>query len=567
MSHSFKEEEKLAIDAEIERVLLRWSEYEGEIKEFAEMNSSLLRPLCRLLSVARIEITLNAPSSNLTPDGINNMEILNDPGKIPGNRPLVYNKTTFEGGSCVIMFYPYAGREFDNYTVSKLEFMATMVFMFGGRVRTRNLLKKALSSDQLTGLPNLNSFLAFMGMLIQRGRANFYNAYYLNVRNFKYINKLSDQRTGDECMAEYARKLSAIVDRDEIVSRLGGDNFVALIKRDENDAFLDAIKAIPVDVMTKSGPRTVMLGATVGVYEIPSDIRNPEDIMMPITVAHTIARQVLHKECVYYSESLASQFLISQRVLVNFKDALKKHEFEAYLQPKIDLSTGEVCGAEALARWNHHGEIIGPGDFIPPLERDGSICELDFEILRQSCEIIEGWKSKGLNPITVSVNLSRWHLEEPGTAEKILKTVKKYNFDHKYLEFEITESVDSREYEALTSLLAKLRESGFVTSIDDFGTGYSSITMLKDFELDILKLDRSFIAKIGDKTEGLKDRVLVSNVVNLAKQLDMQVLAEGVETEAQMKYLKKIGCDMIQGFLYSKPIPVNEFTKQYMKKD
>lgn len=566
MNRIYKDEEKVAISAELESLVIMWTDFEGDFEGFFENSQNRLKSLCRLLQVAKIEISLSAPRTVLSPDGLEDSKVLYKSEKEPAATPVVITKDTYEGGSCICKFYPYSGQEFDSFVKSRLEFLSTLIYSYGGRVRTRAMLKHAISSDMMTGLPNLKSFLAFLGMLMHKGIASQYNAYYINVRNFKYVNKLSDQQSGDASMIQYAQRLAALADKDEIVGRLGGDNFVALIKREENDSFLEGIKGIPVDVTTKSGLRTVELSAVSGVYEIPEDIKNPIDVMMPIAVAHQLAKQVLHKDYVFYTDALAKQLMGGQRVLVNFISALSQHEFEAYLQPKVDINTEKVCGAEALARWNHKGETMSPAEFIPPLERDGSICRLDFEMLRQTCEIISGWIKAGIKPVKISVNLSRWHLEEPKTADRIIEIVSKYDFDPALLEFEITESVDFREFEALTKLLSQLQKYGFTTSIDDFGTGYSSITMLKDFNLDVLKLDRSFIDKIGDETEGAKDRILVSSVVSLAKQLDMAVLAEGVETKEQKEYLKEINCDMIQGFYYSKPIKASEFTEKYMVK-
>lgn len=558
-------EKKIKIYEEMQKANLCWGEFEGDFDSFFGINKKVIEPLCRLLNIERVEIGLKAPKTKLVPSGFNHTMILFESDEKWSDTPLTVTKETVEGGSFFLKFYHKIDSPFTEFELDQIHVLSEMMYGYGGRARTRSLLRKALKSDIMTGLPNLETVMEFAGKNIQLGRIGLYNAYFLNVKNFKYVNRMSDQHRGDETMTMYARKLAALAEGDEIVGRLGGDNFIALIKKSETVAFLEGIKRIPVDVYTNSGIKSIYLSAVAGVFEIPEDIKNPREILLPISFANQLAKQVIHRDVVFYNDDIAQKIIISQRVMMSYNEALANGEFKAYLQPKIDLHTDKVCGAEALARWERGGEIIPPGEFIPPLERDGSICRLDFEILKQTCDIIQHWVDEGKNPVKISVNLSRWHLEDPETAEKIIEMVNGYSFDPSYLEFEITETVDFKEYEALTKLLFKLQKHGFTTSVDDFGTGYSSITMLKDFDLDIIKLDRAFVASIGEKDDNTRDKILVSAVINLAKSLNMQVLAEGVETETQLDYLRSAGCDMVQGFFFSKPVTIKEFEDKYIK--
>lgn len=563
MGYELSIEEKLQLEEELNTINIRLATIDGDYDDFFEIAQRCLVPVFKKLKIAKATISMKAPKTVLAPEGLFGSEILCDTGDLPGPNEHEEAHDTKEGGVSIVTYFPKVGYEFGDYELDKLKYISDLVYAWGGRIRVRGLLDKSLSSDGMTGLPNLKTVLGFVNMLIRRGRVGYYNAYYINVRNFQYVNKISTRMGGDKAMTMYAGRLSSLADRDEMIGRIGGDNFIAIIKRVENDAFLEGLKAITIDVETPSGLRSVTLSAVAGIYELPRELIEPESIMMPISMANSMAKQVLHRDYVYYNEEIAQNVIGSQRVLIDFESSLAKHEFEAFLQPKIDLTTGEVCGAEALARWNHEGEVIPPDVFIPPLERDGTICRLDFEILRQTCDILQNWVDNGQKTVKVSVNLSRWHLEEPRTFDHILSIVSEYNFGHELLEFELTETVDSKEYDSMTRLLQNLRNEGFTTSIDDFGTGYSSITMLKDFKLDVLKLDRSFIMKIGTPTEGSKDRVLISNIISLAKQLDMKVLAEGVETMDQLEYLKMVGCDMVQGFYYSEPLRATEFSEKY----
>ncbi|MCQ2519900.1 MAG: GGDEF domain-containing phosphodiesterase [Lachnospiraceae bacterium] len=557
-------EEKNVILVEIQKTLEIWGQYEGPQQGFDILVRKSFNILGPMLNVGKVDIHLKTVGNAIVHEGLDMISTLYESGSEYEETPMCYDFSVPDRGSFSLHIHMLKGAASDDFISEQIDFLGKMIYSYGGRVRTMLMLGKAITCDIMTGLPNKDSVMRFVGRNIQLGRIGLYNAYFINVRNFKYINKISDHMSGDDTMVQYAQKLAAIADDDEIVGRLGGDNFVAIIKRSETVAFLEGIKGIEVDVRTKSGNRTISLSAIAGGYEIPDDIHNPGEIMNPISIANQMAKQVLHRDVVFYNDSLARTIIDGQRVLVNFAPSLENGEFVAYFQPKISLETGKVCGAEALARWKHEGELIPPAQFIPPLEGDGSICKLDFEILRQTCEIIESWVKNGREPMTVSVNLSRWHLEDPFTADKIIDMVRKYKFDPKYLEFEITETIDYKEYAALTKLITRLRDYGFTTSVDDFGTGYSSLTMLKDFELDVLKLDRAFIAKIGESDEVSRDEILITTVISLARKLNMKVLAEGVETAAQLDFLKSVGCDMVQGFYFSTPISRDDFEKKYI---
>ncbi|MCQ2524522.1 MAG: bifunctional diguanylate cyclase/phosphodiesterase [Lachnospiraceae bacterium] len=531
---------------------------------FIANTPSVLMDLCQSLNVAQVDFFVLNAKTILTPDGIVSSTTILETGEPTEAQPFVWNGRTVEEGRCENHFYPVKDHVFSEQETYYLDALGLLLFNVETKIRLFTLLDNSLNTDLITGIPNTFKFHSFVDEIIDAGRAGQYNAYFFNIKNFKYVNKMANRETGDECIRQYATKVDAMLEDDEIVARLGGDNFIAFVKRSRNKFFLDGISGVHIFIDTTMGPKAVVLGSRVGIYEVPDTIRKSSEVMMPISVALASAKEIDHKDYVYYSDEMSRIILNSQRVLVNFQESLANNEFRIFLQPKIDLSSGRVCGAEALSRWIHDGEVIAPSEFIPPLEKDGTICRLDYEMLRQTCETLEHWTSLGVEPVKLSINLSRWHLHDHQTFNNIVSIVSGFEFKPEYLEFEITETVDDKEYENLSVLLRNLRNLGYTTSIDDFGTGYSSITMLKDYNLDVLKLDRSFIAQIGDESEGNKDRVLVSNVVNMAKELNMKVLAEGVETEAQKNFLESINCDMVQGFFYSKPIPITDFENRYL---
>jgi EAL domain-containing protein (putative c-di-GMP-specific phosphodiesterase class I) len=240
-------------------------------------------------------------------------------------------------------------------------------------------------------------------------------------------------------------------------------------------------------------------------------------------------------------------------------EALKNNEFIVYMQPKIDLVSGLIAGAEALVRWKMpDGQILNPSEFIPTFEKNGFIDELDFYVYEETLKTLRYWLDIGKRPIIISLNVSRVHIKDSKFITKLDNLVKKYNIPSNLIEFEITENIFFNEQERLIYIMNSLRKKGFLISIDDFGSGYSSLNLLKMLPIDILKLDREFF--MGNNMDQ-NDKIIISGIISLAKSLGLKVVSEGVETEEQAAFLRESCCDMAQGFLFYKPLPMEEFIK------
>lgn len=243
-----------------------------------------------------------------------------------------------------------------------------------------------------------------------------------------------------------------------------------------------------------------------------------------------------------------------------FPKALEQEEFLVYYQPKVSLPENRLCGCEALVRWLREGKIVPPMEFLPVLEREGSICALDFYVFEKVCCDIRKWLDTGIEPVRISVNFSKVHLHNLQLAEDIIAVMEKYSVDSKYIEIELTETLSYENYQTLIKFVDAMKKKGIHTSIDDFGTGYSSLNLLKDLNVDIIKLDKSFLQNIEKRNK--QDEIVIKNIVNMVKELDMEVIAEGVETFDQADFLRNINCCMAQGFLYDRPLPQKEFQKR-----
>ena len=260
--------------------------------------------------------------------------------------------------------------------------------------------------------------------------------------------------------------------------------------------------------------------------------------------------------CALYDEKLDKFVKTKQQILENMEDALKNKEFKVYLQPKHDLRKNKTGGAEALVRWIH--PVIGfmnPGDFIPVFEQNGFVKSVDEFVFREVCLMLRRWIDEGKPVVPISVNLSRRDFDSVDLAEQLLAVIEEIDIPHELIHFEVTESAFSDSPDRIANTIRKLHDEGFVIELDDFGTGYSSLTSLSEIEFDILKLDMSIIR--NDNPDSPRNVLDMCN--QIVKQMNLKSVAEGVETEAQLNRLKKIGCDYIQGYYFSKPLPVEDF--------
>ncbi len=239
--------------------------------------------------------------------------------------------------------------------------------------------------------------------------------------------------------------------------------------------------------------------------------------------------------------------------------ALQNKEFIVYFQPKVSIDDLNIAGAEALIRWNYNGDIKPPVFFIPFCERTGLVIDVDFYVLEETCRKMREWMDKGLQMVRVSVNFSKFHFNEPGVAERIYNTIKKYEIPPEYIEVEFTETAYLDKEEILETTIDKLKNYGIKSSIDDFGSGYSSLNMLQNMDFEVVKLDKSLL---GKGVKNAKARKVISSIIHMAKELDMEVLAEGVETTEELGLLQELKCDVVQGFLFDQPLPMDEFEKR-----
>lgn len=420
------------------------------------------------------------------------------------------------------------------------------------------LTKKAEEAEYIsmnTKLPNIHGFKK---LLTDARNNNFdfskYNSYFINIRGFGLINKVFGTEQGDFAIKGFAKSLNQFKEENEIIAHLGGDNFVGLIKKERHDSFIDLVNQCPVTLLKDNEVVLISLTGVVGYYEI-GNINCIDSIISNAAMACQYARTT-RKKVVKHTEELSNMVNSIKTIESTFKEELKKGNFLVYYQPKFDIKTGRIIGVETLSRWVCNGRIIPPGMFVPALEKNGEIIDLDLYVLEHLCMDIHNYRNLGHKIVPASCNLSRSDFVDEKLEEKVINIIKKYNVRNEDIVIEVTETTNLEENERLARFISEMHKNGIMTSIDDFGTGYSSLSVLRDFKVNEIKIDRSFINR---NTLSDSDEIILGSIIKMAKDLNISVICEGVETQEQADFLVKLGCNNAQGFLYSKPVTKLEF--------
>lgn len=462
---------------------------------------------------------------------------------------------TLDKGSVLVQIYPTSGHLWNDEENSALNFLLETLYALCAKTRAYSRLKHLAITDQITDVLNTEGLSVYCERLLISGTIGEYTAVFSNISNFKFVNQSIGTKAGDKVLKSYAQRLVELADTGKI-ARLGGDTFLALVRDTDIDKYLAGLNCITV---WASEFIRFDLTAKAGVYSVgPIDTIN--DILNRASIAYSVAKHTPNEKNVFFTPEIYRRSTTENEISAVFPEALKNKEFQVYFQPKVRMDTGRLCGCEALVRWNRAGEIVPPNNFVPVLEREGSICDLDFYMLDETCRCIRYWLDNSIKPVRVSVNFSKIHLHNARIADDIHDVLKRYNIPTQYIEIELTETSCHEDYNAMLAFIKDMRGRGFGISIDDFGTGYSSLNMLKDIHVDVIKLDKSFVDSIEEHGESA--RIVIRNIVNTIIELGMEVIAEGVEKLSQVSFLEEIGCEMAQGFRFGKPMEVGRFTNE-----
>lgn len=542
----------------------RMQNAKGTQEELGKIVNVAVSDIAEAMHIGKLEVTFSVPRSKLRASIDNVAEVLYRCDGVVGTDSLTMKYITGDGGIAVFTFYPSGDYVWTEEELREIRIVGKQIIMAFSQEAMTGLLNRTFFLDLNVGIPNVSGFMKFVGSVFERGCISEYDAFYLNIHNFKYVNKVLPYGRADDVMSLYAQQLASIIREDECVARLGGDNYVALIRRENVVRFLGYVSRIDIRYEYEEQVKKFSFGATVGGAHV-DDVQNPGELMNHISVAYQIARKREHGGVIYYNDDIYQEVMAQKEIIAGFERALDNNEFIVYYQPKVTTADKTICGAEALVRWMKPEGIVPPMQFIPVLEKEGSICLLDFYMLDKVCDMLSRSRDAGTPLTRVSVNFSRKHMEDMNLVQKIVAVIDKYRIPHEYLEIELTESENFRDYEVMSRIINGLKAEGIGTSIDDFGTGYSSLNMLKMTNVDLLKIDKSFVPMNEKKAKEKRDVLMFECIANMAKELGIKIIAEGVETLEQYEYLKGAGCDMIQGYYFDRPLPEAEFWQRMCK--
>lgn len=426
---------------------------------------------------------------------------------------------------------------------------------------TQETLRLQATRDPLTGLPNR---LLFSDRLTHdlshaRRRGEVLGTMFLDLDNFKLINDTLGHGIGDELLKQVAERLTRTLRDVDTVARMGGDEFTVVLTDIENAENAENVARKTLAAFKQSFDvrgHEIFITPSIGISLFPNDGEDAETLVKNADTAMYRAKDKGKNSCCVFTEALNHASVERITLDRNLRKAVERNEFIIHYQPRLSITTGRILGAEALVRWKHPQRgIIQPKQFIPVAEETGLIVPIGEFVLREACRQNKAWQDAALPPIGMAVNVSARQFHREDLQKVVKRTLEETGLDPHNLELELTESALMQNTDAATGILEDLRDMGIKLSLDDFGTGYSSLSYLKRFPIHAVKLDQSFVKDITTSTD---DAAIAGAVIAMAHSMKLQVIAEGVETLEQLEFLRSLGCDEMQGYFVSRPVPANE---------
>lgn len=426
--------------------------------------------------------------------------------------------------------------------------------------RNSNILKKIAYYDELTGLIN---FHRFKGIAEKQMEKRFhFSIVILNVKNFQFINDTFGEHYGDILLCEIAMAMKQMMRENEYCCRENSDQFVMLLQGRDKKEIISRIEKLKNTVkryFADSGSNYNMQ-LSIGIC---TEMDDPKKMMSNALWAMKRARQI-NESYVFFDNHLLESITMQNEIESSMYMALQEKEFKVYLQPKYDIQRMEITGAEALVRWiKKDGTMFYPDQFIPLFERNGFCIELDLYILEQVCIKLREWMDKGIKVHPISVNQTKLLFYRTDYVEKVCNIVSRYNISPKFIVLEILEGLAVEDLDTFRCCLDELHEKGFRVSLDDFGSGYSSLSNLYELQVDEIKIDRKFINLLGGENDVQKNNIF-KKIISLVGTLESDVVIEGVETQAQVEFLRSMNCKFAQGYHFSRPVSVVDYERMFI---
>ncbi|MFT5235749.1 MAG: diguanylate cyclase (GGDEF)-like protein [Shewanella sp.] len=430
--------------------------------------------------------------------------------------------------------------------------------------QTQSKLRKMATRDPLTGLPNRTLLLETIAVTIQRARVHKkqFSMVFIDLDRFKNINDSLGHALGDQFLARIARVLERVVEDKGTVARLGGDEFVILADEihtpDQAAEFVNNL-LLQLNTPMQLNEHTIHPAASVGISIYPDDGVTAEDLIRHADIAMYSAKTAGSNQWAFFKAQMTERAAVRLRTEASLHDALKHDEFLLHLQPKFDIETGKILACEALIRWKKNGCLISPLSFIPVAEETGIIIPIGRWVIEEACKTLREWKVKYNFVLPIAVNVASQQFADASLVPDIKQLALRYQIEPELLEIEVTETSLMDDIESAIAKLQQLKSAGFGIAVDDFGTGYSSLSYLRRLPITTMKIDRCFVTDLPHES------AIASTILMLGKQLNLHVVAEGIENKEQLDWLSHHDCQIGQGFYFSKPLPIDEFIEQYIK--
>ncbi|BBF44698.1 diguanylate cyclase/phosphodiesterase with PAS/PAC sensor(s) [Lachnospiraceae bacterium KM106-2] len=466
----------------------------------------------------------------------------------------------YEGGMDKGFLSYHYEDETRSWNTNELNTLISISKILGGyliKLRTQQKVNAITHLDSLTGCYNTASFTDLCYKILHKNATNNYIFLFLDIDKFKLINENYGYNEGDRILIYISQTLKEYQKKDEVYGRVGGDKFIMMMNYDDHELLLERVNAIlkSLEHIPKTESDFYRLSIICGLCPVNRNI----NISINLDRAN-IARKSIqnrHKsQYTFFNEEMKSRLVKQREIEDIMEDALADHEFAIYYQPKVNLSDETLCGAEALIRWKHKNRIIPPDEFIPIFEENHFITQLDYYVLTSVCEHLRSLLDQKRMVVPISVNFSRVHLTNHLFVEELKNIVNQYHIPSNLIEIELTETAFTNTDSYLLNIMQQLHTSGFRIAMDDFGSGMSSLNLLRQLPFDVIKLDKDFFHQ---GTTTIREKVVITNIIKMARELKMITVSEGVETKEQAEFLKQIHCSIAQGYLYGKPMPVEQF--------
>ena len=427
----------------------------------------------------------------------------------------------------------------------------------------KEMLYRKAFFDPITNYYNWNHLVPYLEIPEAAGIKDYAFAHF-DIKMFKVLNEVYGHIVANKLLAKV---VNAIKESDFIYAggRCHEDNFAIILRDMPQEEMVEKLECFFESISHLDEDPNYKIHYRCGVVPMQFAIHSGNRVADEGKMAQALGNSPDKTDIVFYTEKMHDDVLWSNTIKAYVDTAVEKDEFFVNLQPKVDIITEKLKGAEALVRWNYKGkEFLSPSRFIPFFEKDGSIGKIDDIVLKKVCAAFAKWKNEGKALYPISVNLSRNRLYDKNIIKHLTDIVDFFGVSHNLIDFELTESATYSDMEQMIRVLEELRSLGFKISMDDFGTGYSSLSLLTQMPLDTLKIDKSFVDKVGTEQENEKDLSVIRHIISLAKELNFTCLVEGAEQKQQVEKLRALGCEVIQGYYYCKPISIEEYENRYL---